>query len=270
MSADSKIEWTDHSFNPWWGCVQISPACDGCYALAFAKRVGQRVWGSSAPRRFFGEKHWSEPLSWDRKAEELGARHRVFCASMADVFEHRPDLPLDAARAKLWKLIKQTPRLDWLLLTKRPWNVERMVPWGNEWPQNVWLGVTVENQKYARVRVPHLLRYPAAVRFLSVEPLLGPLDLAPYLDKLQWVIAGGESGGRARPMQPEWIAGVRDQCAAAGVAFFFKQWGNYVPSEGGLVRVRRKDHRDLDGRTWDDVPPSVQKDAPSLEAAHGV
>ena len=177
MGADSKIEWTDHSFNPWWGCTRVSPGCEHCYAEAFDHRLGRADWGVKAERRFFGEKHWREPLKWDAEAARAGERRRVFCASMADVFEDREDLA--AERAKVFSLITFTPHLDWLLLTKRPENMERLAPaaWVHGWPTNVWAGCTVEDQKRADERIPHLLRVPAAVRFLSCEPLLGPVRL---------------------------------------------------------------------------------------------
>ena len=171
MGRDSEIEWTHHTFNPWWGCTKVSPACENCYAEAWAKRVGSDVWGAKAERRFFGAKHWKEPELWNDAAERLGIRYRVFCASMADVFESRADLKPE--RAKLWEVITKTPALDWLLLTKRPQNIAKMVPWGKKWPDNVWIGTTVEDQKFAALRLPHLLALPAAVRFLSCEPLLG-------------------------------------------------------------------------------------------------
>ncbi len=138
MAKNSRIEWTTHTFNPWWGCVKVSPACKHCYAESWAKRVGSNVWGIKAERRFFGDKHWAEPLKWDVLAAASGVRARVFCASMADVFEDRRDL--DVHRARLWKLIEATPHLDWLLLTKRPEIISRLAPWANQWPENVWLG----------------------------------------------------------------------------------------------------------------------------------
>jgi protein gp37 len=194
---------------------------------------------------------WSQPLKWNKAAEREGRRRRVFCASMADVFDE--DAP-PGARAMLWDLIHVTPWLDWQLLTKRPENFVRYLPhdWGNGWP-NVWLGTTIENQDMAIKRVPLLLQVPAAVRFLSCEPLLGPVDLTAIdacgedpgysaltcsgpeegtlLTTIDWVIVGGESGHGARPMHPEWARSIRDQCQAAGVAFFFKQWGEWTPGE---------------------------------------
>src|SRR5262249_16578930 len=161
------------TFNPWWGCIKVSAACDNCYAELWAKRMGHQLWGRDSSRRFFGETHWREPLVWNQEAQEAGRRERVFCASMADVFERRGEL--NNERLKLWTLIENTPNLDWLLLTKRPQNIHKIVPWGRDWPANVWVGTTVENQAEAEKRLPALLKTPAAVRFLSCEPLLGPL-----------------------------------------------------------------------------------------------
>lgn len=265
MAKNSRIEWTDHTFNPWWGCVKISPACKHCYAEAWAKRVGAGVWGARAPRRFFGDKHWAEPRRWNEEAKVTGRRHRVFCASMADVFEDRREL--DPWRAKLATLISETHWLDWLLLTKRPDRAADLAPWGSAWPSNVWLGTTVETQAWAERRLPELVAVPAKVRFLSCEPLLARLDLSSWLrPHIHWVIAGGESGPRARPSDPAWFRALRDQCVAAGVPFHFKQWGNWAPAEepsqasrviGGtpLVRVTKKAAgRYLDGKTWDQLP----------------
>jgi protein gp37 len=178
MGADSKIQWTHHTFNPWWGCARVSPGCEHCYAEAFAKRTGKATWGVKEPRRFFGDKHWAEPLKWNKAAEKAGERHRVFVASMADVFEDRRDL--DEQRARLWDLINGCADLDWLLLTKRPENIARLLPadWHDRgpWP-NVWLGTTAEDQKRAEERIPELLKVPAVVRFLSCEPLLEAVAL---------------------------------------------------------------------------------------------
>ncbi len=267
MGKDSRIEWTDHTFNPWWGCTKVSPACTHCYAEAWAKRVGKQVWGARAPRWLFAESHWKEPLHWNRAAEQNGVRQRVFCASMADVFENRRDL--DHPRAQLAELIEATPMLDWLLLTKRPQHAANLAPWGDRWPANVWLGATVENQAWAEKRLPALIAVPAAMRFLSCEPLLGPLDLRQWLQPhIQWVIAGGESGGKARPSHPDWFRGVRDQCSAAGVPFHSKQWGNWAPDRhdaehdrlqrNDLVRMAKKAAgRELDGRIWNGLPVRV-------------
>lgn len=272
MAKNSKIEWTHHTFNPWWGCTKISPACNHCYAETWAMRVGRKLWGAKAPRRFLSEQHWREPYRWNREAERDGEHRRVFCASMADVFEHRKEL--HPWRERLWHVVEETPWLDWLLLTKRPHLIGGLTPWGGDWPTNVWLGTTVETQRWAEKRLPHLLHHPAAIHFVSCEPLLGPLDLRPWLDSLDWVIAGGESGGRARPMNPAWATSLRDQCKTSGVAFHFKQWGHWSPnvmdsharrqtlkvkdSSGRpiiLVKLpKREAGRMLEGEVWDEFP----------------
>jgi len=191
MAKNSHIEWTHHTFNPWWGCAKVSAACDNCYAETWAKRVGQQVWGKESPRRFFSDAHWEEPVLWNENARLAKTRQRVFCASMADVFERRAELK--APRQRLWDLIASTPWLDWLLLTKRPQNIASMISWSQEeWPRNVWLGTTVETQGFANKRLPHLLKHKAAVRFLSCEPLLGPIDLTRWfraegLNPIDWV-----------------------------------------------------------------------------------
>jgi len=278
MAKNSAIEWTHHTFNPWWGCTKVSPACKNCYAESWAKRVGVNVWGSRTDRRFFSEKHWVEPFRWNREAEAQKIRRRVFCASMADVFENRHDL--DPWRERLWPIIDHTPWLDWLLLTKRPQHVSRFAPWNNAWPKNVWLGTTAETQRWADERLPELMQYPARVRFISCEPLLGPIDLTPWLAPvasehgLNWVIAGGESGAKSRPMNPAWAESIRDQCQTAHVPFHFKQWGHWGPHANRttlhLQTVQFVDRhgqpislfklgkhatgRLLDGRTWDGFP----------------
>jgi protein gp37 len=220
------IAWCDHTFNPWWGCVKVSPGCTNCYAASMDKRIGGDHWGERAARRFFGGGHWSEPLRWNAEAKRTGQRHRVFCASMADVFEDRDDLI--PHRDRLWSLIKSCDALDWLLLTKRPENIARFVPWtarGTTPWRNVWLGTTAENQEYADLRIPILLATPAIVHFISAEPLVGPLTLKqPWIDAgLNWVIAGAESGARRRTAKVEWLQSLRDQCHAFGVAYFLKQ-----------------------------------------------
>jgi protein gp37 len=196
---------------------------------------------------------------------------------MADVFEPRAEL--NQQREKLWMLIEATPALDWLLLTKRPGSVARLAPWGDSWPANVWIGTTVENQLWADRRLPLLLSLPAARRFLSCEPLLGPLDMSKWTLKLpkgyhpvDWVIAGGESGPGARPMLPSWARSLRDQCDRARIPFHFKQWGHWAPAarttagvaefwdeiEGRKVTMqangKKANGRSLDGKTWDQLP----------------
>lgn len=264
MGADSRIEWTDHTFNPWTGCQKVSPACDHCYAEGWAKRSGLVSWGPHASRRRTSPANWRQPLKWDREAAEAGVRKRVFCASLADVFDNHGSIT-SGWHGDLWALIHRTPNLDWLLLTKRPQNIAKMLPesygmpeWGEGWP-NVWLGTTVENQQEADRRILHLLTVPAIIHFLSCEPLLGPVDLGlgewvslfsgrfddPPTPQIDWVIAGGESGPERRPSDPDWFRSLRDQCGTAGVAFLFKQWGGLRPKDGGRL---------LDGREWNEVP----------------
>lgn len=243
MGKNTSISWADHTFSPWWGCQKVSPGCERCYAETFAKRVGQKVWGGDVPRRVMSEKYWLQPHRWDIEAKRRRVRRRVFCASMADVFEDRRDL--DLLRGKLWDLIETTSALDWLLLTKRPENIRHMIPeaWYRTPRPNVWYGTTVENQEYAEKRIPRLLEVPAAVRFLSCEPLLGPVELGPCMQTrdafiksggIHWVICGGESGHRARPMDPAWALQLLQECQRTGTAFWMKQLGGTRDKRGDL------------------------------------
>ena len=329
MADRTAIEWCDATFNPWIGCTKVSPACDHCYAaVSTPARALNIAWGAGQPRRRTSPANWKLPLRWNQQdyvqcrgcgwrgsvhhalaADEargvsrvccgagfVPARRRVFCASLADVFDNEVD---PQWRADLLELIDATPNLDWLLLTKRIGNVVRLLTdlrdsepsdrrWGhlNAWlqhgrpPENVWLGATVCNQAEADRDIPKLLATPAAVRFLSMEPLLGPVELRHHLfghcpehdfpggfclqrrhagvQHLDWVIAGGESGTAARPMHPEWVRSLRDQCAAAGVPFLFKQWGEWAPhsaraggDEGGDLRRGHVRYLTGDGREAD-------------------
>lgn len=292
MSENSKIEWTNHTFNPWRGCTKVSPGCAHCYAETLSKRNPKVLgtWGKGQPRVLASEAMWRAPLKWDKKANEDGAaqqstindqpstRPKVFCASLADWLDD--EVPIEW-RARLLALIHATPHLDWLLLTKRPANFFRLVSdclyhdtinqWVGDWvlgraPANVWIGTTVEDQARADERIPQLLAIPARVRFLSCEPLLEAVDITPSLwgrakpcvqcskdidcecgfvprskcegeSALHWVICGGESGPHARAMHINWARGLRDQCAAAGVPFFFKQWGEH---DECAIRVGKK------------------------------
>jgi protein gp37 len=210
--------------------------------------VKQELWGpaSTTQRRFFGDKHWAEPLKWNRQALKDGHHRSVFCASMADVYEDNP--LLEPERERLWTLIEATPMLNWLLLTKRPENILKMSPWGNVWPHNAWVGTSVGLQKRAEERIPYLLDIPAVVRFVSCEPLLGPVNLSRWISDLDWVIAGGESGHGARFLDPTWVRSLRDQCQDAHIHFYFKQWNGRTHTAGGRL---------LDGRTWDEMPLEV-------------
>jgi protein gp37 len=254
MVENSKIEWTDHTFNPWVGCTKVSPACDHCYAEAWSKRSGIVQWGD-APRHRTGFPVWGQPIKWNKQAREqserLGHEYRpkVFCASLADVFDNQAD---EGWRWDLWEMIDCCRALDWLLLTKRPQNVRKMLPAAMDmeadpWPwPHVWLGTTVENQEEADRRIPQLLSVPAAKHFLSCEPLLGPLSLRQWLERempdgtgkawapgggIDWVICGGESGAGARAMALPWARSLLTQCFAASVPFFMKQIGGTVKAK---------------------------------------
>jgi len=314
MSENTKIEWCDHTFNPWIGCTQVGPGCDNCYAKSWDRRFavsGHAMhWGAGQARS--RTKTWGDPVKWNKtnfyecsvcgwrgsdKDDEFSrpkkgcihilapARQRVFCASLADVFDNEVD---PVWFTDLFELIEATPNLDWLLLTKRIGNVAKMVADGRwfptHWP-NVWLGATICNQAEADRDIPKLLEIPAAKRFLSMEPLLGPVNIDRYLlstfekaahndqmlgtecqsDKIDWVIVGGESGPNARPMHPDWARNIRDNCDAYCTPFLFKQWGNWraaVWFDGpdsdnddgdNFVDLDRTDHQFVaaDGRTWD-------------------
>lgn len=294
---NSKIEWTDHTWNPWIGCTRVSPGCQHCYAETLMdKRYGKVQWGPQGKRVRTSAAYWKQPLKWNRQAAVEGIRRRVFCASLADVFEDKPDQAYDLAnwREELWQLVLATPWLDWLVLTKRPQNVRPMVPFampGNPysvlpWPSNLWIGTSVENQEYADRRIPELLKIPAVVRFLSIEPLLGPVDLAEYLTPqwweeevpapkgcigcpatfyaarlrgiAHWVIIGGESGHGARPMRLEWARAIVRQCREAGVPVFVKQLGAKPIGEWGQAdrrpffakHWRLNDHKGGDWSEW--------------------
>ena len=320
MSANSKIEWTDHTFNPWIGCTKVSPACDHCYAeRSTPARTLAVKWGPKAERRRTGSDNWALPKRWNAQADAFMAQHgrrqRVFCASLADVLDN--EVP-DDWRMALCDLIDATPNLDWLLLTKRIGNAPRMLPtrWLAEPRVHVWLGATICNQEEADRDIPKLLQVPARVRFLSIEPLLEPTYIEDIADpaggvclkplaglrwvgdgqgrcavralgaRIDWVIAGGESGPGARPSHPDWFRSLRNQCQAAGVPFLFKQWGEWEPVQyvdqstgrpllkmafsktettiGGpaeatepvnMRRVGKKAAgRLLDGREWNEVP----------------
>ena len=251
--AQTRIEWTaslgldggllpGYTFNPWLGCTKVSPACDHCYAESWAKRTGSpALW--QGERRRTTAANWLQPVKWNRDAATAGVRRRVFCASLADVFDNQ--VPT-SWRDDLWRLVEQTPHLDWLLLTKRPQNIARMLPgphagvraWSGGWP-NVWLGTTAEDRKRATANLAALASVPAVVRFVSAEPLLEDwsdmLALPSYGAAIHWLICGGESGGGARAMPEVWAAAFRDRCAAAGIRFFMKQMARKAPIPDSLL-----------------------------------
>lgn len=328
MGQDSKIQWTHHTFNPWRGCTKVSPGCAHCYAESLAKRnpAVLGVWGDGGTRVVAAVRQWHEPLKWDAAAKQAGERRRVFCASLADVFEEWPgpmvdakgrafhfcgftgrwgtfdkvepaDHPvhpvtMDQIRGRLFGLIQRTPNLDWLLLTKRPENVEPILRRitdtvdGREtslWAilptlKNVWIGTTVEDQEQAEKRIPVLHSIPAPVKFLSVEPMLGPIDLTQlrhneyqwnvlsgevsYLgvgtgpnkptQAIQWLICGGESGPKARSFDLGWARHLRDQCKHADVPFFMKQAGScpMMPVGGISLPIQYRDSHGSDQSEW--------------------
>lgn len=224
MAGNTKIGWAHHTFNPWIGCTRVSPACDNCYAARSPGAIFNNVlWGPGEPRHRTTTS-WEKPPRWNRKAEKLGIRYRVFCASLADVFD--TEVPVQW-RAQLFDMVEHTPHLDWLLLTKRPseaWKYFKDS--GRDWP-NVWLGTTVENNQTARARIGFLAKTPnVAKRFLSMEPLLEDVDLEEHSDlaeSFDWIIVGGESGPKHRPFDADHARSVRDFCTAYGIAFFMKQ-----------------------------------------------
>ncbi|MDP3859870.1 MAG: phage Gp37/Gp68 family protein [Stagnimonas sp.] len=260
MTANTEISWTNHTFNPVWGCDKVSPGCQHCYAEGIARRFGT-AWGPDAVRREFGDDHWGKPVDWNKAAEKVGVPALVFCASMADVFDK--NWPA-GVRERLWALIEATPWLRWQLLTKRIGNASRMVPerWMREgFPANVWMGASFVNQEEWNRDADKLLALPAKLHFGSFEPLLGWIDpmecpdcegsgetsghyfsdtglatcercsgrgVRQYFD-LGWVIVGGESGRQARPMHPDWARDIRAACIKAGTPFHFKQWGHWLP-----------------------------------------
>jgi protein gp37 len=224
MGTNSVIEWTDHTFSPWIGCQKVSLGCDWCYAEhTWDHRYHRVEWGPHGKRSRTSPDYWRLPFKWAREAD--GTRPRVFCSALIDVFDNQVE---EEWRADLFDLIRRTPALDWLLLTKRPENALAMLPtdWGNGWP-NVWLGVSTEDQHWFDRRWPILQKLPAVVRFISYEPALGPLRLGRA--RPDWIICGGESGSGRRPMDLSWARAIRDECAAAGIAFFMKQVDKVIP-----------------------------------------
>ncbi len=237
---NSIIAWTSNTFNPWMGCVKVSPGCTHCYAETLTKnRMGLSLWGAGGTRQVTSATNWRKPVSWNREAQRSGERQRVFCASLCDVFEDHPTG--DATRPRLWDLIRRTPNLDWQLLTKRADRITGCLPsdWGDGWP-NVWLGVSCEDRKHGLPRLDHLRDIPAVVRFTSAEPLLE--DITPCdLTGIDWVIVGGESGAGYRLMDHQWARNLRMACAEQGSAFFFKQSSAFrtemgIELDGEIIR----------------------------------
>lgn len=275
MAEFTKIEWVDHTFNPWIGCTRISDACDNCYAASMSHRRGWARFETGAPRKRTTAAYWRQPLLWNKKAAARGMREKVFGPSLADPFDPEVD---DPWRRDYLEVIEATPWLDYILLTKRPQVAVKFFD-GRKVPDNLWPGITAENQKMLDLRMRSLATIDARVLVVSAEPVLGPLDASLWMpnfraseeNKIGWVIAGGESGPKARPSHPDWFRKLRDQCQATDVPFFFKQWGEwrgYAPTEhkpagrwhnwnGGHVSVRvgkKAAGAELDGREWREVP----------------
>lgn len=227
MGESTAISWTDHTFNPWWGCTRVSPGCVNCYAETFDKRIGGDHWGPGKPRRTFGLKHWNEPLAWDRKAREAGVKRKVFCASMADIFD--AEAP-EGERERLWDLIRATDSLIWQLLTKRVEGYEDL-PGDLMCCPDVWKGFTAEDQEHYDERWHSMKRWPG-ITWCSYEPALGPLTTFKVWHKPNWIVFGGESGNQRRPCEQMWADNLLKECRAHGVAFFMKQMSARTPLEG--------------------------------------
>lgn len=260
MAEVTKIAWAHSTFNPWIGCTKIGPGCDNCYAAAGDQRfTGGSRWGAGAPRHHTSVSYWRQPINWDKKAAKSGQPWRVFCASQADVFDNEVDPDW---RAHLWTLIKCTPHLTWLLLTKRVGNVQQMLPadWNDGYP-NVWLGITVVTQEEAYRDVPKLERIPARVRWLSIEPQIERIDLcemfgiwwnstmhvweatgSAFKRPVNWVVCGGESAqrGKCRAFELDWARSLRRTCDAVGIKFFMKQLGTVATDRGALYQHEGK------------------------------
>lgn len=291
MAEHSAIEWTDSTVNFWWGCTKVGPGCDHCYAETWSKRTGEAIWGVGAPRRKIkvavalmhkldnGYSWWS--ADHYIAGQNACGRRRVFVQSMSDLFD--VEVPIEWF-AEAWATIEACDRLHIQVVTKRVSVVEkRLAAIGKtSWPQHAGLIITVVNQEEADRDIPRLLALKAKLGILwvglSIEPLLGPIVLRPeWLDDLDWVIVGGESGPKARPMHPDWVISLRDQCAAADVPFLFKQWGEYLPVHVDSVtqtgvefrKVGKKAAgRRLHGETHDGMPRAFAHRNIDAEATH--
>ncbi|MCK4706225.1 MAG: phage Gp37/Gp68 family protein [Gammaproteobacteria bacterium] len=232
MAETTNISWCDATFNPWWGCTKVGPGCDHCYAEVLDNRFKGGNWGKGSKPRAMSDNNWKTPYKLQKKAVKEGHRLRVFCGSMCDVFDKNAPA---GQRERLWQVIRETPDLDWLLLTKRAPNIKKYLPgdWGEGY-SNVWLGVTVENIKHGYPRIDHLRKVPAVVRFLSCEPLLEDIG-TPNLKGIGWLIVGGESGVNARPMKRFWFLGLQTLAVLDNIPFFFKQWGGTGKDNGGSL-----------------------------------
>jgi protein gp37 len=316
MGEVTKISWTHHTFNPWTGCEKVSDGCKNCYAATMSRQTASTFgqWGKNGTRVKTSESYWAKPLAWNKKAEKEGVRHRVFCASMADFFEEWSGLihdhkgsamimAMDDLRLGVLALIAQTPWLDWLILTKRPDVIEATlkhllfiapekhpaIPMLTDWivygrPYNVWLGTSVEDQETADYRIPHLLKAPARIHWISYEPALAPVDFSKFTgiqiripgetgwrEGLDWIVCGGESGHGARPFDVEWARSTIDQCAGTKTACYVKQMGakpiETEPDDGPEWPVVLKHDNagrvvpvlhDKAGADWDEWPDDLK------------
>ena len=271
---NSDIEWTDHTFNAWWGCHKVSDACKFCYAETMANRFHPNLWGLNGQRLLTSNEYWKKLAQWDKKAAKVGVKHRVFPNSMSDIYENRADLV--APRERLFDEVEIRRNLIFMFLTKRAENIMALTSrWKHGFPDNVWVGVTAESQWQLDRRAPLLLDVPCNIKFLSCEPLLGNLQMGTYLlsdydraayggqmtgnesrSKINWVIVGGESGTTARPMWPEWVDNIFDQCQQSNTPFFFKQWGSSVADANGKMVNRHKklNGRLFRGQEWNELP----------------
>ncbi len=250
MAAVTNVSWCDSTFNGWIGCDKVSPGCDFCYAeVSTPSRTMKIHWGPKEPRSRTSDGNWAHPRRWESTHEaffaEHGRRRRVFCASLSDVFDRHVDAQW---RADLWRLIRETPHLDWLVLTKRVGNVPSMLPedWGSGYP-NVWLGITVVNQEEVLRDIPKLMRVPAQLRWLSLEPLIAEVDIlrvpTSSAERLPgWWVVGGGSGRDKRVMEPRWVRSIQRQAKKARAVFYFKQWGGSGPEKGGC-RLNGKEYK---------------------------
>ena len=254
----------DYDFNPWHGCTKVSPACDNCYAENIVRSHGFHVWGKDAERRQMGADHWREPQKWNAQAGKEGRRYNIFCGSLCDVMEVRPDL--DPYREALWWTIERTPNLNWMLFTKRADQYRSKLPkeWLKNPRNNVWLITTVEHADYLW-RLGAILKVPAVVHGVICEPMLSRIPLPRPFLKLgprAWVIAGGERGAgrRSKVTEVEWLRELRDAALGSDVPFFFNQWGEFAPSGDGVIQLLGHNHsnrRLLDGEVHNGVPESV-------------
>jgi len=248
MANNSSIEWTEATWNPVAGCSVLSPGCTNCYAMRMARRLeamGQQKY-TGTTRLTGGRAKWNGKIVLDPASLELPLKWKmpktIFVNSMSDLFHD--DVPL-AFIVDVFRIMQIAKQHTFQLLTKRGIRLAEIAS-QLPWPNNVWMGVSVESQAYVG-RIDYLRLTPAAIKFLSLEPLLGPIDKLD-LEGIDWAIAGGESGPNARPMNPDWVRSIRDQCTNAGVAFHFKQWGGVQKKQAG---------RTLDGRTWDELPQKL-------------